>query len=193
MLALLMRTSRDSTASTARWICAGSVTSRVRGVTRPSGWARDWRVPAYTRLAPRARASLTSACPMPRLAPVTRTALPAIDVMMTISFSPHVVVQPGRAGVARPGQVAALSRDLLDPVCGFRWLGRWDGTVEVGGGRSAAQDGGCGPEGEQGDRSADPQGPVEAAGQRDVGGLSLAEQGAHVGGGDRRCDRDAER
>src|ERR1035441_237640 len=37
-----------------------------------------WRVPAYTRLAPRDSASVTSACPMPRLAPVTRTVLPLI-------------------------------------------------------------------------------------------------------------------
>jgi hypothetical protein len=51
------------------------LTSRVRGVTRPSGWARGRRVPAYTRVAPLLKASSTSACPMPRLAPVTRTVI----------------------------------------------------------------------------------------------------------------------
>src|SRR5215510_12214663 len=75
-----MRRSRDSTCSTAPWICAAFVTSRVRGVTRPSGWARGRRVPAYTRLAPLLRASSTSACPMPRLAPVTRTVVFAMFV-----------------------------------------------------------------------------------------------------------------
>src|SRR6266487_5737490 len=47
-------------------------------MTRPSGWARGWRVPAYTRAAPLLRASPASARPMPRLAPVTSTALPAM-------------------------------------------------------------------------------------------------------------------
>jgi alkylation response protein AidB-like acyl-CoA dehydrogenase len=34
--------------------------SRFRGVTRLSGWGSGWRVPAYTRLAPLARASAAS-------------------------------------------------------------------------------------------------------------------------------------
>src|SRR5262245_10728353 len=75
MPALLISMSSDSTWSAAAWICAVLVTSRLRGVTRSSGWASGWRVPAYTRLAPLARASAASACPMPRLAPVTRTVL----------------------------------------------------------------------------------------------------------------------
>src|SRR6266849_1444801 len=108
-------------------MCTALVTSRIRGVTRPSGWARGWRVPAYTRLAPRRRASLTSACPMPRLAPVTRTVLSAIVTMMTISFffliggagSSGVVVQAGHAGVARLGQVVQIGALMSsgNPVC----------------------------------------------------------------------------
>ncbi len=43
------------------------------------------RVPAYTRPAPRRRASVTSACPMPRLAPVTRMAVPSIVVLIGVS------------------------------------------------------------------------------------------------------------
>src|SRR5918995_2060052 len=73
-----MRTSSDSTFATASWICAALVTSRVSGVTRPSACASGWRVPAYTRLAPLLKASSTSACPIPRLAPVARTALSAM-------------------------------------------------------------------------------------------------------------------
>src|SRR5882757_3854227 len=73
-----MRMSSDSTLPTAARVCAGSVTSRVTGVTRPSTWARGRRVPAYTRFAPLRRASSTSACPIPRLAPVTRTVRSAI-------------------------------------------------------------------------------------------------------------------
>src|SRR2546430_4624049 len=56
------------------------VTSRVRGVTRRSGWVKGWRVPANTRFAPRFKASSTSARPIPRLAPVTRTTLSAIFI-----------------------------------------------------------------------------------------------------------------
>src|SRR5229473_2426672 len=80
-----MRISRDSTLSTAPRVCAALVTSRVRGVTRPSKWVKGWRVPAYTRFAPLLKASSTSACPIPRLAPVTRTALSAI-VMVVLSL-----------------------------------------------------------------------------------------------------------
>src|SRR5215469_4396475 len=75
MPALLISMSSDSTWSAAAWICAVLVTSRLRGVTRSCGWGSGRRVPAYTRLAPLARASAASACPMPRLAPVTRTVL----------------------------------------------------------------------------------------------------------------------
>src|SRR6266545_5299343 len=82
--------SRDSTLSTAASVCAALVTSKVSGVTRRSGWAKGWRVPAYTRVAPLLKASSTSACPRPRLAPVTRTALPSIAIafaLMTASLS----------------------------------------------------------------------------------------------------------
>ena len=54
---------------------------RVSGVTRGLGSARGRRVPAYTRLAPLRRASSTSACPIPRLAPVIRTVLPVAPVL----------------------------------------------------------------------------------------------------------------
>jgi len=47
--------------STAARICAGSVTSRIRGVTRASGWVKGRRVPAYTRFVPLRKASSTSA------------------------------------------------------------------------------------------------------------------------------------
>src|SRR5216683_6472940 len=54
MPALLMRTSRVPTSSTPRWICARSVTSSVRGVTRGSVFcSAPLRVPAYTLFAPR--------------------------------------------------------------------------------------------------------------------------------------------
>src|SRR5215471_6863042 len=82
MPALLMRTSRVPTSSTARWICEKLVTSSVRGVTRPSECARGWRVPAYTRFAPLLKASSTSAWPMPRLAPVIKMSLSPIVVMV---------------------------------------------------------------------------------------------------------------
>src|SRR5882724_935049 len=75
MPALLISMSSDSTWLAAAWICAALVTSSLSGVTRSSGWASGWRAQAYTRLAPLARASAASACPMPRLAPVTRTTL----------------------------------------------------------------------------------------------------------------------
>src|SRR5262249_31393781 len=80
MPALLMRMSSDSTWQAAAWICAGLVTSRASGVMRRSGWASGWRVPAYTRPAPLARASSASARPMPRLAPVTSTVLAAMVI-----------------------------------------------------------------------------------------------------------------
>src|SRR5258708_12122776 len=70
-----MRTSRESTLATAPRICSALVTSRVRGVTRRSKWAKGWRVPAYTRFAPLLKASSTSACPIPRFPPVTTTCL----------------------------------------------------------------------------------------------------------------------
>ena len=68
------------------WICEALVTSNVRGVTRLSKWVKGWRVPAYTRFAPLLNASSTSAFPIPRLAPVTRTALFAIVIYPPIKF-----------------------------------------------------------------------------------------------------------
>src|SRR6516164_705680 len=131
---------------------------------------------------------------MPRLAPVTRTALPTIVVMVTVSFLSHLVIQAGRGGVVRFGRMAVLPRDLRDLVGSFGYLERWDGTVEAGGApRAADKQSGRDREGEQGDRSANPQGQVEAVGQRDVDGLALTEQGAQAGGGDRGGDRDTER
>jgi hypothetical protein len=124
---------------------------------------------------------------MPRLVPVTRTVLPVMLTMMTISFACHAVVQAGRAGVARFGQVAVSSAGRF-VLGGFRCLERREVTVGEGGGcRAAEKKGGCRREREQGDRSADPQGPVEAAGERDVCGLAPGEEGAEVGGGDRRA------
>src|SRR6516164_5450245 len=65
--------------------------SSVSGVTRPSEWVKGCRVPAYTRFAPLLRASSTSDLPMPRLAPVTRTALFAmiITVSSSVDGPPH--------------------------------------------------------------------------------------------------------
>src|SRR5260370_29875543 len=54
-------------------------------MTRPPAWDNGCRVLAYTRRAPLLKASSTSACPIPRLAPVTRTVLPA-SVMYTPSY-----------------------------------------------------------------------------------------------------------
>src|SRR5215475_127919 len=87
MPALLTRTSRDPTPAAAARICAASVTSSISGVTRASACANGSRVPTYTSSALLFRASSTSARPMPRLPPVTRTVLSAMLAMMTISFS----------------------------------------------------------------------------------------------------------
>src|SRR6266513_1368327 len=48
-------------------------------------------------------------------------------------------------------------------------------------------------QGEQADRCADPERPLEAACERDVRGLAVAGQNVEVRCGDRRCDRDADR
>src|SRR5215510_7831380 len=91
-----MRTSRVSTASTARWICDVLVTSSVRAVTRLSAILIGPRLPANTLFAPLRMASLTRARPMPRFAPVIRTVLFAMSiplwlgrVMGEISFTPY--------------------------------------------------------------------------------------------------------
>src|ERR1700733_5634696 len=103
MPALLTRTSRDSTAPAAARMSAALVTSRVSGRTRRSEWVHGSRVPAYTRRAPRRRASSTSARPMPRLLPVMRTALLAIDVM-TISLVRVFGSVSRQRGEARRGE-----------------------------------------------------------------------------------------
>src|SRR5215510_3611378 len=82
--------------------------SSVSGVTRGSGWAKGCRVPAYTRFAPHLKASSTSALPMPRLAPLTRTALSAIFTV----FLPQV-----DATEAIAVAVAKTADDLDDCPC----------------------------------------------------------------------------
>ena len=84
--ALFTRTSSDSTCASAVSICAVSVRSRISGVTRASLWVKGWRVAAYTLRAPRRRASSTSARPIPRLAPVTSTALSAMVILVVSIF-----------------------------------------------------------------------------------------------------------
>src|ERR1022692_49285 len=108
MPALLMRMSRELTVPAASWICAALVTSRVSGVTRPSGWVRGTRVPAYTRSASLLSASSASAWPMPRLAPVTRIVLPVMIMPV-----PSVVVGDHDASRLRPGTHALLALPLL--------------------------------------------------------------------------------
>src|ERR1035438_10506470 len=108
MPALLMRMSRDSTSPAAALICASLVTSRTSGVTRASGCARASRVPAYTRRAPLFRASLTSACPMPRLAPVTRTVLPVIVISAPCRYGPSAY-----PGSHRPADLGQRLADFL--------------------------------------------------------------------------------
>src|SRR5262249_11301027 len=106
---------------------AASVTSRGSGVTRPSGWAKGWRVPAYTRVAPLRSASSTSARPMPRLPPVIRTVLSAIVTMVTVSFSSRLIVSAGHDGVAWPGQVprtGAVPTGADEQAAGTAFRGR---------------------------------------------------------------------
>src|SRR5260221_3185578 len=162
------------------------------GVTRPSGWARGWRVPAYTRFAPLESASVTSAWPMPRLAPVTSTVLSAIvmSVAPVLSCScglraawrPTDIDQPDsrespwsgmRRGLgsaaARPGRgrrarLAAMESDEL--VAGGGWAGQPDQVGEQ------PRPGAWGDE-QRGDRQQDGRQarrdrPVAAACERDI-------------------------
>src|SRR5262249_32090688 len=146
---------RTTTARKTPSTCSHSACPGIHGSL---AWA-----PAAARPAPLARASAAGACPMPRLVPVTRTVLRVMLTMITISFACHAVVQAGRAGVARFGQVAVSSGGRFD-LGGFRCLERWGVIVGEGEGcRAAQKKDGCRREREQGDRSADPQGPVEAA------------------------------
>jgi hypothetical protein len=80
-----------------------SVTSRAKGVTRVSGWARGWRVPAYTRFAPRLSAAVAlpgrnSRPPEPAL---QSTTVPAPPV--------QVVKRPTKTG------------DTIGATTGHRW------------------------------------------------------------------------
>ena len=59
-------------------LCVGHVQGQGRDVL--IGVNQGRRVPAYARFAPLRRASSTRACPMPRLAPVTRTVLSEIVI-----------------------------------------------------------------------------------------------------------------
>src|SRR5947207_13531474 len=99
MPALLTRTSSEPTCSVARAICIALVTSSVSGVTRGSAISRPPRTPAYTRSAPRRSASLTSARPMPRLAPVIKTVLFAMFIPSPVVSGwlqmPPTCVEPG--------------------------------------------------------------------------------------------------
>src|ERR1017187_6726809 len=158
MPALLIRTSRDSTAPAAAWICAGLVTSSITGVTRLSGWARGWRVAAYTRLAPLFRASAASACPIPRLDPVTRTVLPAIAISVPPVVSYLIGRGSGQRAKARGGEqvgvvvVAGAGHQAGDRLPGL--LGGERRALAAAGGRVCALPGGVGGEehGAQGGR-----------------------------------------
>ena len=71
--ALLISTVTSGAASTAAWMEAGSVTSRVSGTMRSSSQVARVAGGGIDLAAPRARASWTKWVPMPPLAPVTRT------------------------------------------------------------------------------------------------------------------------
>src|SRR5260370_13981479 len=96
----------------------GLVTSKVRGVTRPSEWVKGWRVPAYTRLAPLFKASSTNARPMPRFAPVIKIVL----FSMFITFSFRIIVLSIGYYASVGAAETAQAKDFR--VCGGTpWLG----------------------------------------------------------------------
>ena len=76
-------------------LCSVGHVQGLRGATRPSPWVKGWRAPAYTRFAPLFNASSTRACPMPRLAPVTRTVLSAMVISSSCCWA---VPANGRRG-----------------------------------------------------------------------------------------------
>jgi hypothetical protein len=80
--ALLMRMSRESTRSRAAPICAWLVTSSVRCVTRPCGWANGL---LHTLGSASPQGFLDQRLPDAAIGPSNQTALPAI-VMYTL---PH--------------------------------------------------------------------------------------------------------
>ena len=91
-----------------RWICDALVTSSLSAVTRSSAISIGPRLPANTLFAPRRMASLTSARPMPRFAPVIRTVLFAMSiplwlrrVMDEISFHPFLRASSRKGYVRR--------------------------------------------------------------------------------------------
>src|SRR5215471_9888799 len=94
--------------------------------------------------------------------------------------------------VTQPPAVHPSSRDLVELSVSLR-PGRGDGGLGANRGARATEQDGCNGQGEQGDRCAGPQAPLETAGQRDVYRLALAEQGGEAGGGHRRGQRDADR
>src|ERR1022692_260369 len=65
----------------------------------------------YTRFAPLRKASSTSACPIPRLAPVTRTALSAI----VICLLPCLCVPGRRTGLLNLGRLRHRKRVTVAP------------------------------------------------------------------------------
>src|SRR5262245_551627 len=132
-----MRTSRVSTASTARWICEALVTSSVRAVTRLSAIPIGPRLPANTLFAPLRMASPTRARPIPRFAPVIRTVLFAMSiplwlgrVMGEISFTPYYGPPPAEdthTGSTDRGYSVCYARDM---VCAKLHLSPRSGTGE---------------------------------------------------------------
>src|SRR4051794_8981070 len=79
------------------------------------------RAPAYTRSAPLRNASSTSACPMPRLPPVTRTDLPVIAVPFisssfgfTLSSAISIALCDNRDPLGRQNPSRGLQRDADD-------------------------------------------------------------------------------
>src|ERR1700693_1895392 len=120
MPALLMRTWRVSTSWAALSTCEALVTSSARGVTRWLACSSTLRVPAYTLFAPRLSASLTSARPMPRLAPVIMTVL--FVMFIHFSFSKSVIFSAfmalRRTKIRGAADIESAVRDALpEPGC----------------------------------------------------------------------------
>src|ERR1700739_2291111 len=114
-----MSKSRVSTSPAACVICEALVTSSVKGVTRLSAFCCARRVPAYTLFAPRLSASLTSARPIPRLAPVIKTVL--FVIFMTVLLFQSSFVQnrenklTSHVSLIAPGALAKDTHPQLHP------------------------------------------------------------------------------
>src|SRR5215831_13427169 len=102
-------TTQDAAASPSVAAKAAAVAAVRAGLGREGG---DLCVPAYTSAAPLFRASSTSARPMPRLLPVTRTVLSAMLAMMMIPFLSPAVVWAGHPGLVWLGQVLQIGAAL---------------------------------------------------------------------------------